>query len=102
MVAPFFGRPALCERSIPILIRRLSCPVVFGACYRTDRPFFYRAVIDRVLEPEVFAAADDVAVTTAVNQEIERLIRLAPDQYLWLHDRFLGAPEEDLMDSRRP
>jgi KDO2-lipid IV(A) lauroyltransferase len=105
VVAPFFGRPALCERGIPILIRRLSCPVVFGACYRTDRPFFYRAVIDRVLEPEAFAAADDVAVTTAVNREIERLIRLAPDQYLWLHDRFLGAPEAegeaDLMDPRR-
>ena len=102
VVAPFFGRPALCERSIPILIRRLSCPVVFGACYRTDRPFFYRAIIDRVLEPEAFAAGDDVAVTTVVNREIERLIRLAPDQYLWLHDRFLGAPEVSPEDPGRP
>ncbi len=102
VVAPFFGRPARCERSIPVLIRRLACPVVFGACYRTDRPFYYRAVIDRVLEPEAFTAADDAAVATAVNIEIERLIRLAPDQYLWLHDRFLGAPEADPIDPSRP
>jgi KDO2-lipid IV(A) lauroyltransferase len=88
VVAPFFGRPAHCERVVPILARRLGRPIVFGACYRTDRPFHYLAVIDRVLRPEEVAGLEPGVIAALINREMERLILRAPEQYLWFHDRY--------------
>lgn len=93
IVAPFFGRAAHCERSIPILVRRLKKPVVFGATYRTERPFHYRTVIERVLWPEELSKLSPEAIATAINREMERQITTAPEQYFWLHDRYRKAPE---------
>jgi KDO2-lipid IV(A) lauroyltransferase len=93
LVAPFFGRPALCERSVPVLVRRLKKPLFFAACYRTERPFHYRAVFPRVLWPDEIAHAPPEAIAAEINREIERMILARPEQYFWLHDRFRGAPE---------
>jgi KDO2-lipid IV(A) lauroyltransferase len=92
VIAPFFGVPAHCDRVVAVLARRLQRPIVFAACYRTDRPFHYRAVIDRVLQPEELAGLDTVETVTRINRELERQILRAPEQYLWFHDRFRGAP----------
>ena len=88
IVAPFFGHPAHCERTAAVLVRRLRRPVVFGACYRTERPFHYLAVIDRVLWPEELARLDPTEIVSRINREMERQILRAPEQYLWFHDRY--------------
>jgi KDO2-lipid IV(A) lauroyltransferase len=88
VVAPFFGRPAHCERTVPILVRRLGRPVVFGACYRTERPLHYRVVIDRVLQPDLLATEEPATIAALINREMERQILRAPEQYLWFHDRY--------------
>jgi KDO2-lipid IV(A) lauroyltransferase len=93
ILAPFFGRPAHCERSIPILVRRLGRPVVFGATYRTERPFHYRTVVDKVLWPEELSRLRPEEIASAINREMERQILVAPEQYFWLHDRYRKAPE---------
>ena len=77
---------------VPVLVRRLKRPVVFGACYRTARPFHYRAVIDAVLTPEELSKSSPEAIATAINREMERQIRAAPEQYFWLHDRYRKGP----------
>lgn len=92
VIAPFFGRPVRCLRTVPVLVSRLGRPVVFGACYRTERPLHYRLVAERVLWPEQVRHCSPEETAGLINQEIERMIRAAPDQYLWLHDRFRGAP----------
>ena len=93
VIAPFFGRPAHCERAVAVLLRRLRMPVVFVACYRTATPFRYRAEFTSVIRPEQFAHASPEVIAAAVNRELERLIRAAPEQYFWLHDRYRNAPE---------
>lgn len=91
-LAPFFGRLAHCERSIPVLARRLKKPLFFAACYRTARPFHYRAVVSRVLWPEDLARLSPDEIVIEINREMERMILAAPEQYFWLHDRYRNAP----------
>jgi KDO2-lipid IV(A) lauroyltransferase len=95
VTAPFFGRPAACDRSAGVLIKRMKKPVILGACYRTTTPWRWRGVIPTVLWPEDFAGASPEAIATRINAEIEALIRRAPDQYFWLHDRSRAAPAAD-------
>lgn len=94
VIAPFFGRPALCERTSGVLLRRLGRPAVILACYRTERPLRYRVVVPRVLSPEELARLSPQEVAATINAELERLIRAAPEQYHWLHDRFRGVEQE--------
>lgn len=95
VVAPFFGRPAHCERAVAVFARRLGVPVAFGAVYRTDRRWHYRAEYRQVLWPEDLAGRSLEEVTTRINAELERMILAAPEQYFWIHDRFRGAPEPE-------
>jgi KDO2-lipid IV(A) lauroyltransferase len=95
VMAPFFNRPALCERSAATLIKRMKAPLVFGSTYLTERPWHYRTVMNRIIEPEELAGLDPVGIQTRVNAEMERLILMAPDQYFWLHDRYRYAPEDE-------
>jgi KDO2-lipid IV(A) lauroyltransferase len=91
IIVPVFGRPAKCERTIPVLVKRLGRPVIFGACYRTDRPFHYRLIVDEVLWPDDLKALDNEAIAEAISKGMERMILRAPEQYLWLHDRYRGV-----------
>ncbi len=90
--APLFGRLARCDRSAGVLLRRLACPVVFAASYLTSRPYHYEVVFPAVLWPEDVAHQSPEQIAGRVNAEIEGMIRAHPDQYLWLHDRYLGSP----------
>jgi KDO2-lipid IV(A) lauroyltransferase len=57
----------------------------------------------RIMPPfEDFPSGDDVADTTRINAAIERQVREAPEQYLWLHRRFKTRPpgEKDLYSTK--
>jgi len=92
VLAPLFGRPAHCERSIAVLIRRLKVPVLFGACYETGTPFQYELHIPRAMQPEEFAGRGPEEILAEINGELERMILARPEQYFWLHDRYRKAP----------
>ena len=92
VVVPFFGRPARCDRSAGVLMRRLRVPVVVVGCFRGDEPLTWRWVFTEVLQPEELAGASPEEVATRVNAALERLILRAPDQYFWLHDRYKDTP----------
>lgn len=91
VIVPFFGRPARCDRSAGVLLKRLGAPIVFGACYGTARPFRYHFSMRTVLWPEEFARETPEAIARLVNAELERMILEHPDQFFWLHDRYRGA-----------
>ena len=88
VLAPFFGRPARCDRSAGVLVKRLGAPVLVGACFRTNRPYHYCACIPTVIEPGELAPLDPVEIATRLNFEMEQLIRRDLGQYFWLHDRY--------------
>lgn len=92
VLAPFFGRPARSERSAGVLLKRLRAPIVFAACYRTERPWHYRMVVAEVLWPEEVTGLDQKHLAARINAGQEALIRAAPEQYFWLHDRYRKTP----------
>jgi KDO2-lipid IV(A) lauroyltransferase len=92
VVAPFFGRPANCERAPGILMRRLSVPVLVGWAEALERPWHYRVHFPRVFEPQDFARSSPEEVATALNRAMEEMILSRPEQYFWLHDRYRKAP----------
>lgn len=97
VIAPFFGRPAACDRSAGVLIRRVGAPLVFYGCYGAEgadplRDWRFELRFTRVIEPEVLSGLDPVEIATRVNQELETLILHRPREVFWLHDRYKGMP----------
>jgi KDO2-lipid IV(A) lauroyltransferase len=88
--APFFGVPAATITATHHLARLSGAAVI---------PFFHRRNADggyvlRLEAPLENFPGDDVAVDTArVNACIERMVREAPTQYLWVHKRFKTRPD---------
>ncbi len=86
---PFFGVPAATITATHHLAR------LSGACVI---PFFHRRLEDgsyvlRLEAPLADFPGDDVGADTArVNAAIERMVREAPTQYLWIHQRFKTRP----------
>jgi Kdo2-lipid IVA lauroyltransferase/acyltransferase len=91
--ASFFGRPASTPKSLAVLALRTRTPVV--------PMFIYRTGIDRhrvVIHPPLFvedapdaerAVAD---LTQRCTSAIEAAIRVAPDQWMWIHNRWRTQP----------
>lgn len=87
--ASFFGIPASTITATHHLARLSGAAVI---------PFFHRRLADGGyairLEPALadFPGTDVEADTARVNGVIERMVREAPGQYLWLHKRFKTRP----------
>jgi len=94
VIAPFFGALARCERSAAKLALRRRCPVVVAAVVRVGSGMQFRALMAEpiVLRRTGDAQHDLVTATTQINRLLEGLIMQAPEQYLWIHDRYRGAP----------
>lgn len=86
--APFFGIAAGSITATHQLARLSGCAVV---------PFFHRREGDRYLirlapPLEDFPSTDVLTDTRRVNAVIEAMVRAAPTQYLWIHQRFKRRP----------
>ncbi|MFY8123304.1 MAG: lipid A biosynthesis lauroyl acyltransferase, partial [Silanimonas sp.] len=95
---PFFGRPAWSLTSTHQLARLSGAAVC---------PFFHERLADGSYRLEVqapladFPSKDATADTARVMAALEAMIRRAPSQYLWLHQRFKTQPEGDRGDAYR-
>ena len=87
--APFFGIAASTITATHQLAR-LTGAAVIGFEHQRMPDGAYRLRLHPALED--FPSADPLAVATAVNALLEQIIRLAPEQYLWLHARFKTRP----------
>ncbi|KJV36468.1 LpxL/LpxP family Kdo(2)-lipid IV(A) lauroyl/palmitoleoyl acyltransferase [Luteibacter yeojuensis] len=88
--APFFGVRAATITATHHLARLSNAVVI---------PFYHRRLPDdsgyamRLGAPmEAFPSADAALDTERVNQQIEQMVREAPEQYLWVHKRFKTRP----------
>lgn len=86
---PFFGRPALTTTAIARLAERTGALVLPVVCLRTS-PGRYRLVYSEPFDPRTLPASERgvETLTARITALVERQVRAAPDQWLWLHDRW--------------
>jgi KDO2-lipid IV(A) lauroyltransferase len=88
---PFFGSPASTSKGLALLALRTGAPVV---------PIFLRREPDGRHCMDVSAAllppadGEITTYTSMFNRAIEAAIRRAPEQWLWMHDRWRTRPRE--------
>jgi KDO2-lipid IV(A) lauroyltransferase len=90
MDAPFFGRPASTTTAPAGLAVHFHRPIVLAACLRREGGEGHRALLGEPLWPdrEADSLAEIARLTAALNAQMEDFIRQAPEQYLWMHDRW--------------
>ncbi len=93
LFVPFFGELAATPRAAADLALRTGAAVVVGFCQREGDGYRlwmeevpWRAGEDR--------EADALALTAALSQRIEAAIRRAPEQWVWMHQRWKTRPPE--------
>ena len=87
----FFGVQASTITATHQLARISGCQVMFYAVKRTSQYPYYQLSVSAPLTD--FPSKDVQVDTQRVNGEIERMVKQAPEQYLWLHKRFKTRPE---------
>lgn len=96
LFVPFFAAPAGVADGAAQLALRTGAAVVPAFCLRNDDDT-YRIVVRPPILPDPDAPDKDAEIrriTEAFTREFEAVIRTAPEQYLWLHNRWKGAFEE--------
>jgi Kdo2-lipid IVA lauroyltransferase/acyltransferase len=91
-MVPMFGIPAATNTFTPRLARMTGATVLPYFLRRLPGTEGYRAVIHPPLEG--FPSECPVADTTRFNRMIEAQVRLAPEQYWWIHRRFKGLSQD--------
>ena len=84
--APFFGKPAATITAASRLAKFNNSPILLARHHRNDNTKTYE--IEFYPFPEDYPGDDDVADATYMNQQLEKVIRLYPAQYMWTHKRF--------------
>ncbi len=94
----FFGRKASTYKSIGLLAMTCDVPIVVGCARRVGRGFEYEMCVNRVIRPEEWKRRDDELrwITEEYTRAIEEFVRVAPEQYLWIHRRWKSRPKGEL------
>ena len=95
---PFFTHPALTPVGPAKLAIRTGAPVVSVFVERSGGKHHVR--FNDVIETRT--NDDPVALTALITQEIEDAIRRAPEQWVWMHERWRDRPEWDLHRPSHP
>ena len=92
--APFFGEIASCERAAASIALRHGYPIIIGAALRVGSGFRFEFVAaESFVLQRVGNREDDLrAAVIRINGAVEKLVRLSPEQYLWIHDRYRTQP----------
>lgn len=94
---PFFNRLASSYKSIGLLAMRYRIPIVAGVARRVGHRFRYEVSATDIIRPSDWESQDDPLyyITARYNRAIERMIRAAPEQYLWVHRRWKSRPKHE-------
>jgi Kdo2-lipid IVA lauroyltransferase/acyltransferase len=86
----FFGRPASAHKAIALLALDHDAPVAVCYAERLDRPMRFEMVTQAITDPR--DTRDSVGTIRDLTQwytrELELAIRIAPEQYWWVHRRW--------------
>jgi KDO2-lipid IV(A) lauroyltransferase len=86
----FFNRPASVYKAIALLALHNDAPVAVSYSRRLDRPMHFELGTVGSADPR--EAGDEVGsirrLTQWYTQKLEQVVRLAPEQYWWVHRRW--------------
>ncbi len=91
---PFFGREACTLKSLAVLARRTGVPVVPVFTHREGKN--HRVVFQKPFEQEATGDLEEDVLrwTGEYTAWTEKVIRLHPEQWTWLHDRWKTRSKE--------
>jgi KDO2-lipid IV(A) lauroyltransferase len=85
----FFGRPASTHKAIAVLSLEHGAPLTVAYARRLGRPLHFAMVVHAMLDPCVPGQPRGVfEITQWYANRMEEVVRLAPEQYWWLHRRW--------------
>lgn len=86
---PFFGLPAMTATAAAKLALRYDAPIHGAWVERTGGAYFRIHITPALERPAGGTEAERIrALTARMNEEIEQWVRQAPEQWLWLHQRW--------------
>jgi KDO2-lipid IV(A) lauroyltransferase len=89
VLLPFFGEPAMTNTAIGRIARASGAAILPYYCKRSSN---HRYVMTIGAPLAGIPSGDDIADTRALTRLLEDYIRLCPEQYWWIHQRFKGRP----------
>ncbi len=95
--APFFGKPAYTLSIVQRLQSLTGATIFILAAERKALGKGYKLHYKELLSP---LSDDPVAAATEINQEMENMIRLMPDQYLWGYNRYRQPKHKALVQKK--
>lgn len=86
----FFARPASAHKAIALLALENNAPMVVSYARRTSGPLHFEMGTHAVSDPASPGFTDHgvPAMTQWYTDRLEEIVRLAPDQYWWVHRRW--------------
>jgi len=88
---PFFAMPEVATTTGSLLFAKQAfCESVFLAPLKTATGYKIKVLPGL----ENFPSGDDKDDVSRINQMIEKMVLMAPEQYLWMHKRFKTRPSE--------
>jgi KDO2-lipid IV(A) lauroyltransferase len=91
----FFGRPASTHKAVALLALEYNPLLMVMGVPRLGDPSRYHVLIADSIEPGEYAGRPDAvkALTERYTRALEQVVRLAPEQYFWLHRRWKHQPQ---------
>jgi Kdo2-lipid IVA lauroyltransferase/acyltransferase len=90
---PFFGRPAFTPTTPAALALRTGAPVIFCWHHRLGKQ--HKITIERIhYVPTGNTERDVLALTVMLSARLESVIRVLPEQWVWMHKRWRTISQE--------
>jgi KDO2-lipid IV(A) lauroyltransferase len=94
----YFGRLASSHKGVALLALQHDAPICVGFARRIRAGFHYEVWMEEVIDPRDDRHSPDPvrSLTQQCAWATERVVRLNPEQYLWLHRRWKHRPSAEL------
>ncbi len=92
----FFGRPASTHKAIALMAIEYQVPLIVSATIKVGEPLQFKIINEDYIDPVEYVGQPDAvkAITQRFTAAVERLVRRAPEQYFWLHNRWKSQPAQ--------
>lgn len=97
MFVPFFGLPASTFPAPAVLALRAGVPMYSAACLRGTDPMTFTVHLERLPQPPPELDEDQSVrfLVEAYIRSLEGFVRIAPEQYNWIHRRWKSRPPDE-------